>query len=186
MQTYNQGRPGLISLARREKIELPPWAKSFHALLPKVGASILDYGGGFLKDTWFFPLDGAKVTLAEIEGPVSRTVQAFIDAIGEPNVSILSISGDSPDLGMHDGAVCFEVLEHMVDPIGALRKIVSAVRPSGPVALSVSFGAPEHAPYHIAGNSHLGDQGAWKKELDRVGLEKVWSCSSNGVWVKKA
>jgi len=186
MQTYRHGYGGLHALARKDRCELPLWAKAFRSLMMGPGLSILDYGGGFMKDTWFFPSQHVRVALAEIEGPVSRTVQAFIAAIGEPGVSVLPISGDTTDLGIHDGAVCFEVLEHMVDPVGMLRRIVASVRPSGPVALSVSFGAPEHAPYHIADNAYLSNQDTWKKELDRVGLELVWSCPSNGVWRKKS
>lgn len=183
MQTYNQGCGGLHALARKERYELPLWAKAFRSLLMGPGPSVLDYGGGFLKDTWFFPLEGVRVALAEIEGPVSRTVKAFIAAISEPNVSVTPISGDTTDLGMHDGATCFEVLEHMVDPVGTLRKIVASVRMSGPVALSVSFGAPEHAPYHIAENAHLGSLEVWGKELEQAGLEPV-ADSDGKVWRK--
>jgi len=186
MQTYG-GRGALFALARRGRHEVSGWSRFFRGMLPPEGAEILDYGGGFLKDTWFFPLHGVKVVLAEVEGPVTRIVRAFIERIEEPDVSVLPVSGDVPTLGVYDGAVCFEVLDHMVDPVGATRRIVSAIRPGGPFACSVSFGAPEHAPYHIAANIRLADPEVWSAELQRMGLVPVWRDASSrnfAVWKK--
>lgn len=178
MQTYNQGRGALEALARGGSTPLPEWARAFAALLP-ANASVLDYGGGFLKDTWPLVLSGVRVTLAEIEGPVSRTVQRFVDACGERRVSVVPVKGPVPDLGIHDGACCFECLEHMKDPVGAARRIAAAVRPGGPVAFSVSFGAPEHAPYHLAENAPFSDPAVWDAELRRMGLQPIWHDKSN-------
>lgn len=41
--------------------------------------------------------------------------------------------------GSFDGAVCTEVLEHVVDPIAVLREIARVVRPGGRVLVTVPF-----------------------------------------------
>lgn len=187
MQTYGQGHGALADLARRKVPEnRPPWTVPFMKILLR-GATVLDYGGGFLKDSWFLPLLGIKVVLVEIDGPVTRVVRSFLKAIGEDRVEVLPASENVPALGEHGGAICFEVLEHMADPVGSARQIVSSVAPGGPVALSATFGAPEHAPYHIAGNAKFGDPGVWSTELVRMGLEPVWTeeGSNIGVWRRR-
>lgn len=185
MQTYNQGRGSLEALARGDKGPIPEWGRAFTALLPGSGASVLDYGGGFLKDTWFLVPEGVNVWLAEIDGPVARTVRRFAKEMNASRISVLSVSGAVPDLGIHDGATCFECLEHMKDPVSAARKIAAAIRPGGPFAMSVSFGAPEHAPYHLAENAPLSDPALWEGELRKMGLELVWrDKSSIRIWRK--
>lgn len=187
MQTYGGGRAALAGLARGERPGLAPWAERFARMLPPSGATILDYGGGFLKDTWALVQRGHRVVLAEVEGPVSRAVEAFIREFEISGVSVVPVRDGDPPLGRHDGAVCFETLEHVVDPVLLMRRLVSSVSPGGPLALSASFGAPEHAPYHMAHNAPLGDPEVWSEELQKAGLAPVWKDhdSSIGVWKRE-
>lgn len=184
MQTYGGGWAALVGLAKGERPGLPMWAEEFVRMLPASGGDVLDYGGGFLKDSWALVPRGHRVVLAEIDGPVSRTVEAFVREAGISGVSVVPVRDESPAMGRHDGAVCFEVLEHVRDPVLLARRVVSSVVVGGPVALSASFGAPEHAPYHIAETARWGDRAAWEAELRSAGLELSWADpdSSIRVW----
>lgn len=46
-------------------------------------------------------------------------------------------------LGLFDAAICSEVLEHCVDPIGVIEKIEKAVKPGGLVLITVPYGPSE-------------------------------------------
>lgn len=186
MQTYGNGHGALLSLARGEKPALPAWAAEFEKHLP-IGASILDFGGGFMKDSWFFIPRGHRVILAEIEGPVVRIVRAFMETIGQKGVAVLPVCDEEPALGRYDGIICFETLEHVKNPVALTRKLVDVLPPGGPFAMSVTFGAPEHAPYHLAENARFGDPGVWSKEIGEMGLEPLWTDerSSMAVWRRR-
>lgn len=175
MQTYGGGWAALVGLARGEKPGLAAWAEEFVRMLPGPRATVLDYGGGFLKDSWPLAARGHRVVLAEIDGPVSRTVEAFCGEAGVAGVEVSPVRDENPPMGRHDGAVCFEVLEHVRDPVLLARRIVSSVSVGGPVALSASFGAPEHAPYHVAEAARWADRAAWEAELGTAGLEPSWA-----------
>lgn len=185
MQTYGNHHTALISLAKKEKPVLPAWAVEFEKLLPAEGP-ILDFGGGFMKDSWFFVPRGRSVVLAEIDGPVARIVQSFIQAIDERGISVLPVRDEAPPLGQYAGIVCFETLEHVKNPVALTKKLVATLPPGAPFVMSVSFGAPEHAPYHLAENAYLSQYDNWNDELRSMGLEHVWNdVSSIRLWRKK-
>lgn len=173
MQTYNNHHGALEALAHGEKGTLPAWAERFSGMLPPA-ACILDYGGGFLKDSWFFVPRGHRVVLGEIEGPVIRIVESFLRRTAVTGVSVLSVRNADPAFGRYDGIVCFEVLEHILEPAALAKKMVASLPSGAPVAMSVSFGAPEHAPYHLSENAPLSDLNVWNAELRNMGLEPVW------------
>lgn len=187
MQTYVNGKKALLGLARKDPFIHPPWAKEFlKLLLPQRGAHILDYGGGFLNDSWFLRHLGHWVTLAEIDGPVTEVVKEFLHAIREDDVFVLPVGEGPVQFGRYDGALCFETLEHVKDPVGLAARIVATLPPGGPFLLSVSFGAPAHAPYHLAEHVRFGDPCVWGAELAKMGLERVWGDASNvQLWKKR-
>lgn len=183
-QTYNQGRSGLLALARKDVPFLPAWGQEFLRHLP-ARSTVLDFGGGFLKDSWFFVPRGHRVVLGEVEGPVTRIVLAYLEAADIRGVSVLPIRDETPTLGKYHGIVCFETLEHVKNPVALTQRLVASLVPGGPFVMSVSFGAPEHAPYHLAENAHLSQYDNWADELKKMGLVPVWSdVSSIRLWRK--
>jgi 2-polyprenyl-3-methyl-5-hydroxy-6-metoxy-1,4-benzoquinol methylase len=91
-----------------------------------------------------------------------------------------SHAGDAPGLANHaDIATCFEVIEHMVDPLSLIQSISTLVRPGGLIVISglcgtgfdiLTLGADANAvspPHHL---TFVSEQGA-NRLVTRAGLE---------------
>lgn len=186
INTFCHGKGALLFLANHSPSSWHAWSEEFKKLLG--GKKILDYGGGFFNDTWMFAADGCEVTQAEIFGPVTDFLTVFsLKTNHSSTLKILPVENDRPIKDLYDGITCFETLEHVIDPIGLAKHLTNHLKPGGPFAMSVSFGAPEHAPYHVASNAPLSDPKVWKGHLTSMGLEKVWAAqdSHRTIWRKK-
>lgn len=186
VNTWSHGIGALVALAKMDaQPPLSPWQTAF---LKELGAGpILDYGGGFFKDTWPLAAAGHSVSVAEIEGPVTRFLRQYITLAGlEGRLGIVEVRSETPVSETYGGVVCFETLEHVRGPVDLAKHLHDHLRPGGPFAFSVSFGAPSHAPYHIAHNSRLGDPEVWSNELRKIGLIPCWKddLSSIAIWKK--
>ena len=188
VNTFNHGAAVLAALAEGAPVPVADWHQEF-ARLADPGGAVLDYGGGFFKDTAALAQLGYRVVQAEIAGPVTRFLTRVIAEWGIPRVCVLPVVSDRPDFGPPGslaGVVCFEVLEHVIDPVGLAAHMVQALRPGAPFMHSVSFGAPEHAPYHVASNAPLSVHGVWDGHLRAMGLAPHWGDAGTHarMWVK--
>lgn len=186
VNTFCHGKGALLNLGNKSASNLLQWHKEFIQILP--GTYVLDYGGGFFNDTWQLIQNGEMVTQAEVEGPVTTFLKAFIEKTSLSSIArVLEVKSAAPIIASYDGITCFETLEHVLDPVGLAKHLVDHLRPGGPFAMSVSFGAPEHAPYHVASNAPLSDPKVWEGHLVSMGLEKVWAAqdSHRTIWRKK-
>lgn len=108
------------------------------------GARILDVGAGSCRyrpdfgQCHYFALDFAKYTGSEwVYGP--------IDVIAE----ILHLP--LPD-NCFDVILCTEVLEHVPEPIAAVREMARLLKPGGRILITAPLGSSIHqAPYHFYG-----------------------------------
>lgn len=174
LNTFNQGVGALLSLVQGSVPYVSPWQKAFLMEFNPV-ESILDYGGGFLKDSWQFISSGRKVALAEVRGPVTSFLSEFVKLAGlVGQVEILSVDEDLPLKGTYRGAVCFETLEHLLRPVELTRHLHEHLAPGSPFAFSVSFGDAPHAPYHVAQNAPFGDGKVWSAQLEEIGFRRRW------------
>lgn len=58
---------------------------------------------------------------------------------------------DIPEDQQYDAVLCTEVLEHVTDPVRAIRKLTSLVKPDGMLIVTAPFCSWTHfAPYHYA------------------------------------
>lgn len=181
VNTFCHGKGALMKLADPDwtaaASELQTWHREFMAFYPgNVGGQrILDYGGGLWNDSWPLILSGFKVTQAEIRGGVTNLLKTFIDRAGlQHHASVLAVDSDMPVHDQYDGILCFETLEHVLKPVELTQHLVNHLRSGGVFAMSTSFGAPEHAPYHVASNAYLSDRKVWCDKLESMGLKKVW------------
>lgn len=177
--TFNSGYGGLIELSKGEVHSPDVWQRKFSEGLP-AGARILDYGAGFLRDTWKLVTLGYKVDVAEIQGPVTLFLRQFVRLAGlEGRIGIVEVDSDFPITETYHGIACFETLEHILDPVALTKHLRDHLVPGGPFAFSVSFGGPEHAPYHIASNAPLGDPNVWATHLREIGFLPEWENPEN-------
>jgi len=180
LNTWNHGIGGLVKMAGRGAPALSSrWSEVFVRSL-KIPCQILDYGGGFFNDTYPLVMSGYKVSVAEVEGPVTAFLRRYRTLAGlEDRMGIVDVGSDLPLQGMYDGAVCFETLEHLLHPAELARHLRDHINPEGPFAFSVSFGAPAHAPYHVASNAPLGDERVWAAKLEEIGFLPFWKDAQN-------
>jgi SAM-dependent methyltransferase len=103
-------------------------------LLPKACARILDVGagtGGTLR--WLKTLyPDAETTGVELKSALERDLSANVDV---PIIG--SIEESLPLLKNYDLILLLDVLEHLVDSVGTLKKIVRHLNPTGHVIVSV-------------------------------------------------
>ena len=83
-----------------------------------------------------------------------------------------------PD-GAFDAILCTEVLEHLADPVLAIREFARLLRPGGRLILTAPFASLTHfAPHHYA----TGFNVYWyRKHLGDSGLD-IETCTANGSW----
>ena len=76
----------------------------------------------------------------------------------------------------YDVVFCTEVLEHIIDPDRALRRLLGWVRPGGALVLTVPNGRTDAHPAHQLyenGLGHMGHINFWSPESWRYFLERV-------------
>lgn len=184
INTYNHGYGALLSMAASARPDLAPWCRKLAETMQAPGGKVLDYGGGFFKDTWPLASAGYHVAVAEVKGPVTRFLKSFISAAGlDKKFSVIEVDSETPITDLYDGIVCFETLEHLLRPEALTLHLHQHVKPGGPFAFSVTFGAPEHAPYHVASNAPFGEWRVWAAVLEKVGFTPLWE-DPNGTSIK--
>jgi 2-polyprenyl-3-methyl-5-hydroxy-6-metoxy-1,4-benzoquinol methylase len=176
INTFNHGLGALLALASGEPPTESTWRREFSSALSGSRKTVLDYGGGLLNDSWPLVAAGHRVEIAEVRGPVTDLLERFILIEGlEKKIGVVRVESDTPISGTYDGAVCFETLEHLLYPEKFSAHLHEHMKAGAPFVFSATFGAPEHAPYHVASNAHLGDEREWAKALSRAGFSPYWS-----------
>ncbi len=147
----------------------------------QAGSRILDAGAGELRNKRYCShLQYVSQDFCQYEGrgdgAALQTGQwdtTRIDLVSD----ITSIS--APDASF-DAVLCTEVLEHVPDPLAAIRELARLVRPGGSIVLTVPFCSLTHfAPYHFAS----GLSRYWfEKHLGDLGFVQI-DASPNGGWL---
>lgn len=152
------------------------------------GARVLDFGCGHGNVGLSCAQLGASVLCAD----ASRRVLKVIDHVAQTAqlplpVETLVVQQTVPELGVeqYDLVSCLDCLEHVQDPVGVLRSLVTATKHGGHLRLSVFFGDHAHAPYHLREHARLGDNGVFKGICESLGLvmaEVEPGASDNGLY----
>ena len=190
VNTWNHGVGALLSMAAGQRGDLVGWCRKFAETLRSPGGRVLDYGGGFFKDTWPLATAGFKVDVAEVSGPVTEFLKRFIAlAKLESRLGVVEVDSEAPIKDQYHGIVCFETLEHVLRPAELTAHLHEHMRPAAPFAFSVTFGAPEHAPYHVASHAPYGDWDVWAAIMTGIGFSSFWvdpAGSSTKIWRSRA
>ena len=118
------------------------------AVRPRRGRSYLDYGSGIGSDAVVFAEAGYSVTVADISDLLLGFAEFRCRKRGA-TVHTIDLKSQELPANAYDVAVCFDVLEHIPEPIPVVHRIHRAMRRGGVVAIHAPFGHdPEH-PMHV-------------------------------------
>jgi 2-polyprenyl-3-methyl-5-hydroxy-6-metoxy-1,4-benzoquinol methylase len=116
--------------------------------LNRTGRQYLDYGSGIGSDAMVFAECGFDITLADISSPLLAFAEWRLVRRGF-KVRAIDLKHEALPANSFDMAVCFDVLEHIPDPIPVVRAIRDSLRVSGLLALHAPFGKDAKRPMHV-------------------------------------
>jgi len=134
---------------------------------------VYDFGCGVGTDALFLAERGYEVALVDVDGPTFRFAQHRFARRGRtarflPSASMLP----EPD-AVYDMTLCFDVFEHLPEPLEAARRLVDALRPGGLLVEKASFSGSETHPYHLEGHETRYGGLRWHCWLSGLGLRYV-------------
>jgi 2-polyprenyl-3-methyl-5-hydroxy-6-metoxy-1,4-benzoquinol methylase len=112
------------------------------------GREFLDYGSGIGSNALVFGLAGFNVTLADVADPLRNFAKWRCQRRHIP-VRAIDLKKESLERDRYDVITCFDVLEHVPDPLEALERMRAALRPDGILFLYAPFGYDPERPMHI-------------------------------------
>lgn len=134
---------------------------------------VYDFGCGIGTDGLFLASRGYEVTLTDVDCPAFRFAQhrfsrRKLKARFEESYSLIPAPSNT-----YDAVVCFDVLEHLPDPVGAVKRLLSSLRPRGVLLQQGSFVDTGEHPCHL--ESGISDFGGlkWHIQLSALGLRGV-------------
>ena len=131
---------------------------------------VLDFGCGIGTDGLFLAEHGYEVTLTDVDGPAFRFAQHRFARRGLRG-RFLPARSTLPELeGVYDVVVCFDVFEHLPDPLEAARRLVAALRPGGIMAQQGQFEDDGYHPCHLSNGVSKFSGLRWHIALAGLGL----------------
>jgi 2-polyprenyl-3-methyl-5-hydroxy-6-metoxy-1,4-benzoquinol methylase len=131
------------------------------------GRDYLDYGSGIGTGALLFERHGFKVTLCDISTPLLAFAQWRFKQ-RKRHAAFVDLKQEEPQ-SQYDLITCFEVLEHVKDPLGLLRKLHRRLKPNGILVVSAPFWEEEEHPMHIVHDIHL------TKKFRGQGFDMEWN-----------
>ena len=119
------------------------------ATLP--GRDFLDFGSGIGSNALVFGLQGFRITLADVADPLRNFARWRCERRGVPAAAI-DLKHEALPKQRYDVITCFDVLEHVPDPLKAVQSMRDALRPGGILFLYAPFGFDPERPMHIVHN----------------------------------
>jgi SAM-dependent methyltransferase len=116
--------------------------------LTRPGRQYLDYGSGIGNDALVFGDTGFEVTLADVSD-VLLAFAAWRCRRRGIRVTTIDLKREALPRGAFDMVLCLDVLEHVLDPIRAVRTIRAALHDGGLLAMFAPFGTDEDRPMHV-------------------------------------
>jgi SAM-dependent methyltransferase len=150
------------------------WVKRIAKTVP-AGSRVLDIGAGPCPYRRFFDhCEYKSQDFAQLDETQLEAGYGEIDYVGD--IAAIPV----PDRSF-DAILCTEVLEHVPDPVGAIREMARILRPGGQLILTAPLGSGLHQqPYHFYG----GFTPFWyRRFLGEAGFEQI-AIEPNGGFFK--
>lgn len=112
------------------------------------GREFLDYGSGIGSNALVFGLAGFQVTLADVADPLRNFARWRCERRGI-RVRVIDLKRESLERERYDVVTCFDVLEHVPNPLSAVRRMRDALRTGGIFFLYAPFGFDPERPMHV-------------------------------------
>ena len=112
------------------------------------GREFMDFGSGIGSNALIFGLAGFRVTLADIADPLRNFAKWRLERRGLP-VRALDLKRQAIEQNRYNVITCFDVLEHVPDPLEAVKRMRDALRPGGTYFLYAPFGFDPERPMHV-------------------------------------
>lgn len=112
------------------------------------GRDLLDYGSGIGNDALVFGQAGFTVTLADISDCL-LAFAAWRCRRRAISVRTVDLKVEAPPDDAFDFVLCFDVLEHIPDPLAVVRRIRRSMRDGAIFALHAPFGEDPDHPMHV-------------------------------------
>jgi len=134
---------------------------------------VLDFGCGVGTDALFLASRGYDATVVDVPGP---TLDFAKHRFARRAISARFVESDShlPELdGTYDVTVCFDVFEHLADPLAAARRLVQCLRERGVLLQVGQFGDDGQRPCLLREGVNKFGGLRWRAYLAGLGLRTV-------------
>jgi cyclopropane fatty-acyl-phospholipid synthase-like methyltransferase len=112
------------------------------------GQRLLDFGHGVGSTGLLFARHGFDVTMLDISEPMHRFAKWRFARRGL-NARLLLGAAEIKVDERFDVIVSLDVMEHLIDPLGAIRQMTNWLAPGGLLILNIAFGLDRHQPEHL-------------------------------------
>ena len=152
---------------------------------------VFDFGCGIGTDALFLAQQGYEVTAVDVDGPAFAFARHRLARRGL-NGRFQESTSETPKLDEeYDAAVCFDVFEHLSDPLAAARSLVKGLGAKGVLVQQGSFGDDGVHPCHVRTGIERFAGLRWHIRLAGMGLRSEGSlcyvkCSGLDRWIQKA
>jgi SAM-dependent methyltransferase len=136
---------------------------------------VYDFGCGIGTDGLFLADRGYDVTFVDVDGPTFRFAKHRVERRELPAQFVESRSPLPEPDGTYDAIICFDVFEHLLDPLAAAKRLVGALRPGGVLVQRGSFDSEGDHPCHLGENVRRFAGLRWDIHLARLGLRSEGS-----------
>lgn len=152
------------------------WIEKTLKALPN-GSSLLDVGAGECAyKPYCSHLEYLAQDIAEYDGS-GNEIGLHTGEWDTSKLDFVCDLYDIPEDRQFDAILCSEVLEHVVDPVRAVEKMVRLIKPGGRLILTAPFNSITHfAPYHYCTGF---SQFFYRLHLERLGCE-IEELTANG------
>jgi len=132
---------------------------------------VFDFGCGIGTDALFLAERGYEVTAVDVDGPALEFARHRFAQRGL-HAQFVESTSEIPEPGqLFDAAVCFDVFEHLSDPLTAAQALVDGLRPGGILLQQGAFGDDEVRPCHLKTGIERFSGLRWHIHLAGMGMK---------------